>query len=102
LIATKRESETLIGKCNWIGNRTSITKGSKTKNLSIICTSFLINKDYTQNEENFIILGRSPAEVLISGLKRIFSTKIEKYIITFSTIVPKKAIMISLLDPMRF
>lgn len=69
---------------------------------SIICTSFLINKDYTQNEENFIILGRSPAEVLISGLKRIFSTKIEKYIITFSTIVPKKAIMISLLDPMRF
>ena len=84
MIATKRESETLIGKCNWIGNRTSI------------------NKDYTQNEENFIILGRSPAEVLISGLKRIFSTKIEKYIITFSTIVPKKAIMISLLDPMRF
>ena len=83
------ESEILIGKCNWIGNRTSITKGSKTKDFSIICAGSLMNKDYTQNEENFIMLGGSPAKVLTSGLKRIFSTEIEKDIIYFFNNNPK-------------
>ena len=86
---TRRESEILIGKCNWIGNRTSITKGSKTKDFSIICAGSLMNKDYTQNEENFIMLGGSPAKVLTSGLKRIFSTEIEKDIIYFFNNNPK-------------
>lgn len=79
-------------------NRTSITKGSKTKDFSIICAGSLMNKDYTQNEENFIMLGGSPAKVLTSGLKRIFSTEIEKDIIYFSTTTQKPIIIISLLN----
>lgn len=51
---TRRESEILIGKCNWIGNRTSITKGSKTKDFSIICAGSLMNKDYTLNSATLL------------------------------------------------
>ena len=45
--------------------------------------------EYTLNEENFIMLGGSPAKVLTSGLKRIFSTEIEKDIIYFFNNNPK-------------
>ena len=39
-----------------------------------------LNKDFTKLEENHQMLGGIPAKLITSGLKRIFSTKIDKQI----------------------
>lgn len=69
-----------IGDFNWIGNRTTITKGTKTKEGTIVCANSTLNKDFTKLEENHQMLGGIPAKLITSGLKRIFSTKIDKQI----------------------
>ena len=80
---TQRSDEIKIGAFNWIGNRTTINKGTKTKNYTIIGTGSLLNKDYTLANEEKMMLGGSPAKCIASGLKRIFSTKIEDNIIDY-------------------
>lgn len=80
---SRRDGIITIGERNWIGNRTSITKGCKTKDDTIVCAGSLLNKDYTKAEEENMMLGGSPAKILTSGFKRLFSTSIEKDIIEY-------------------
>lgn len=77
----RRDGYIEIGDFNWIGNRSSITKGSKTKGSTIVSANSLLNKDYTISENEHQLLGGTPAREIAYGLKRIFSTEIEKEII---------------------
>lgn len=66
-----------IGSYNWIGNRSTISGGCKTKDYSIICSNSLLNKDYTQIEGEHVLLGGIPARLLKVGMKRVFSPQCE-------------------------
>lgn len=80
---TKRDGKICIGDYNWIGNRTTITKDTKTKDRTIVCAGSLLNKDYTKYEEEKQMLGGQPAKLIASGLRRIFSTETENSIIEY-------------------
>lgn len=69
-----------IGAFNWIGNRTTMTKGVRTKNATIVCANSTLNKDYTKLEDENQMLGGTPAKLITSGLRRIFSIDIDKKI----------------------
>jgi acetyltransferase-like isoleucine patch superfamily enzyme len=71
----------IIGRCTWIGNKSSITAGAVLKEKSIVCANSLINKDYTILEGENQMLGGSPAKVIGSGFKRVFSPHYEDTII---------------------
>ena len=75
--------EIIIGEYNWIGNKTSIMKGVKTKPHTIVASSSLLNKDYTKEEGDYPTLGGSPAEQLTHGLRRLFSHKHEALLLDF-------------------
>ncbi len=69
---SKRTSPVIIGDYNWIGNRTTIQKGTITPAYTIIGSNSITNKDYTGIGENSIIAG-VPAKFLANGFRRIFS-----------------------------
>ena len=79
----RRNGPIQIGSFNWIGNRTTINKGAKTKDYTIICAGSLLNKDFSHFQDEHQMLGGTPAKLLTSGIKRIFSTNIEKEIVSY-------------------
>ena len=79
----RRDGIIAIGTYNWIGNRTTITKGTKTPDYTIVGSGSLLNKNYTKTENSMIMLAGSPAKEIANDLRRIFSTKLENKIIKF-------------------
>lgn len=63
----------IIGDHVWIGNRSTIGKGTVIPSSSIVASNSLCNKDYSigDSKTNLIIAG-IPAKVINSGFKRIF------------------------------
>lgn len=82
-MVTRRKGPIYIGDFNWIGNRTTINKGANTQDYTIICAGSLLNKNFSLIQDKHLMLGGTPAKVIASGLKRIFSTKIENEIISY-------------------
>lgn len=78
---SNRTGEIIIGDFNWIGNRVSVSKNTKTKPYTIICANSYLNKDYYQDESEKVMLAGTPAKKIGSGYRRVFSPKIEKDII---------------------
>ncbi len=54
---------------NWVGNRTTIMKNTKTSANCIIASNSLINKDYTKFGNN-ILIGGIPAKLLKENISR--------------------------------
>lgn len=73
-----REKEIKIGKYNWIGNRTSISKGCQTSDYTIVGSSSIINKNYTNQDKAYPLLIGSPAKIVDNNIRRIFSLEIEE------------------------
>lgn len=67
-----------LGNNCWLGNRVSITAGSKLKPFTIVGTGSMVNKDFTKSEEENQMLGGCPAKIIGSGFKRIFSPQYEE------------------------
>lgn len=63
----------IIGNYNWIGNRSSISGNTQTKDFTIVCAGSLINKDYTSIDGENPMLGGQPAKLITNGIKRVFS-----------------------------
>jgi acetyltransferase-like isoleucine patch superfamily enzyme len=72
-----------IGNYCWIGNRTSIMKGSKLPNSTIVASNSLLNKDYTSIIDERSIIGGIPAKLLKSNSTRIFDSDFNKQIREF-------------------
>lgn len=77
---TNRYGSIVLGEFNWIGNRVSISKFTRTKAYTIICANSYLSKDYTKSENEKMMLGGVPAKEIGSGFRRIFSVGIEKEI----------------------
>lgn len=76
LVADKA-GEVIIGKYNWIACGCLIRKGAVTKDYTIAASKSLLNKDYTRLEGDFLTLAGSPAKVVDTRRRRIFSAQIE-------------------------
>jgi acetyltransferase-like isoleucine patch superfamily enzyme len=62
---------------NWVGNRTTIMKNTKTPVNCIMASNSLINKDYTPFGEN-ILIGGLPAKLLKENISRDWEGEREK------------------------
>ena len=60
----------------WIGNRTTIMRGTVLPSNTTVASNSLLNKDYTEYGEN-ILLGGMPGKLLKKNIKRLFDEKIE-------------------------
>lgn len=72
-----------IGAYNWIGNRSSISGGCKTKEFTIICSNSVVSKDFTMHVEENQMLGGIPTKIIATNVRRIFSPKCDQDIDTF-------------------
>ncbi len=81
-----------IGEYSWVGNRTTVSAGAKTKSHTIVCAGSIVNKDYSIIEGENQMLGGSPAKLIGCGFHRIFSPKLEESLITYFKLHPNEDI----------
>lgn len=67
--------EIVIGKNNWIGNRVSIMKGTKTPDFCIVGACSLLNKEYDLPE--YSLMAGVPAKLKKTGLYRDLGSDVE-------------------------
>lgn len=73
-----RISSIILGKYNWVGNKTTIKKGTVTPDNTIVAApNSMLNKDYRQRIPECSIIGGSPAKLLVSGHRRVFNIDTE-------------------------
>lgn len=74
----------IIGACNWIGNKTTVKKGTVTPDYTIVAApNAMLNKDYTAITSAYPILGGSPAKEIAHGWRRIFSNSAQNDLTEF-------------------
>ncbi len=73
-------TEILIGKSCWIGNRTSILKGTVLPDYTIVASNSLLNKNYDSFIELGSVIGGLPSKLITTGQVRVFSTYLEEEI----------------------
>lgn len=66
-----------IGDYSWIGNRTSIMKGTVLPRRTIVASNSLVSKDYSAISVEYPLLGGTPAKFISSGKARIFNLDLE-------------------------
>lgn len=80
----RKDGEIVIGAYNWIGNRTSVMKGVCTPDHTVATSMSLLNKDYTkQYDGKSLMLAGTPAKVIATGVRRVFSHESEARIREF-------------------
>lgn len=67
----KNVAPIIIGSYCWINMRSKISKGSILPNYTIVASNSFINKDFTNEEENGLFLGGSPAKIIATGIQYI-------------------------------
>lgn len=73
----RNKAPIVIGKYNWIANKTVVKKNTITPDYTIVASSnTLLSKDYTENGP-FCVLGGVPAKVIAKGIRRIYNFKAE-------------------------
>ncbi len=72
--------EVLIGDYCWVGNRTTVMKGTITPDFLIVASNSLLNKDYTQFIPQKSLIGGSPARLLRKNIIRVFDPHIERHV----------------------
>lgn len=71
----------ILGEYNWIGNRTTIMPGTQLPNRIIVTSNSLLNKDYIALGLNsYSLIGGSPAKLIKSNVRRIYSRASERYL----------------------
>lgn len=66
----------VIGDYNWVGNKTTIKKGTRTPNHITVAGSYsVLSKDYTKEVPEYSIIGGIPARLLFSGYSRLWNNE---------------------------
>ncbi|QWX83324.1 hypothetical protein H0I23_12790 [Cellulophaga sp. HaHaR_3_176] len=76
-----REKAITIAPYNWIGNRTTISKGATTNPYTIVTSSSVLNKNYTRLEDEYVVLGGQPAKQITKNIRRIYPLDIEEKLV---------------------
>lgn len=73
----RNKAPIIIGKYNWIANKTVIKKNTRTPDYTIVASAnTLLSKDYSENG-SYCVLGGVPAKVIARGIRRIYNYKAE-------------------------
>lgn len=76
---TKRINTQLsIGKNCWIGNRSTLSKGTQLADWCIVASNSLVNKDFSAVPR--CLIAGSPAKIIRQGLRRVHNTVTERKI----------------------
>lgn len=70
-------SPIVLGNNIWIGNRTTIAKGTVLPDYTIVASNSLVNKDFSSIGENCLIEGL-PAKLKQQNIRRVFDSKVQK------------------------
>src|SRR5690554_303594 len=70
-------SPIVLGNNIWIGNRTTIAKGTVLPDYTIVASNSLVNKDFSSIGENCLIAGL-PAKLKQQNIRRVFDSKVQK------------------------
>lgn len=76
-IVGDRSGMIFIGDWCWIGNKTTITKGTYLPNRIIVGSNSLLNKEYKEVQEYSIIAG-IPAKFIKKGIRRVYNSDTER------------------------
>lgn len=71
----------VIGKWSWVGNRTTIQKGTILPDYTIVGSNSLLNKNYS-DVPHFSLLAGMPAKLIKTGLRRVFNIESEKMLVS--------------------
>ncbi|MGE4287766.1 MAG: hypothetical protein AB7E36_03680 [Salinivirgaceae bacterium] len=77
------QKEITIGDYCWVGNRSSIMKGTNTPNYLIVASNSVLNKDYTQTIAEYSLIGGIPAKLIKNNIVRVFDGRVESEIALF-------------------
>ena len=73
-----KQAAIVIGDYNWIGNHTTIKKGTVTPAYTIVAASYsVLSKDYTKIVPEYSIIGGCPAKLLATGYARTWNNEFE-------------------------
>ncbi len=78
----KKSAPIIIGCYNWIGNTSTIMKGTETPDGAIIASKSFLNKNYkklSDGEKNIVLAG-SPAKIVQRSCTRVLSLEMESYL----------------------
>lgn len=78
-----KNAAVVIGSHCWIGNRTTIMKGTILPDYSIVAGNSLLNKDYANDVPQFPTFAGTPAKLIGAGNLRIYSVEEEMLIDSF-------------------
>ena len=67
----------LIGDNVWIGNRSTLSKGTVIPPRTIVASGSLVNRDFS-NIQPFTLLAGTPAVVKGTGIERIFDSRLQR------------------------
>lgn len=81
-IVHKKSAPIHIGSFNWIGNTSTIMKGTRTPDGAIIASKSFLNRDYIKlgNGEQNIVIAGSPAKIVRNNMSRILPFEVEVHI----------------------
>lgn len=68
----------ILGKNNWVGNRTSVMKGCVTPDNCIVASNSLLNRNY--GDEKYIVIAGSPAKIVKNNIERVYSGEKECFL----------------------
>lgn len=78
----RKSAPVVIGRYNWIGNTSTIMKGTETPDGTVIASKSFLNKNYRElgnGEENLVLAG-SPARIVQRNCTRVLSLDMESYL----------------------
>ena len=71
-LVRKNAAPIIIGNFCWIGNRSTIMKGTILPDYAIVAGNSLCNKDYTNGAPAYPVIAGTPAKIIGEGVTRIF------------------------------
>lgn len=76
----KPDGEIIIGNFCWIGNRCTLSKGTKLPDYTMVASNSLCNKDFTDCEIVAPLIGGIPAKTIgTGGIVRVFDIREEEF-----------------------
>ena len=79
----RRDESVVIGDYCWVGNRTTIAKGTRLPDFSLVSGYSLVNKNFTESNVKYPFFAGIPAKIVSSGRVRIFDRSEEEKIDQF-------------------
>lgn len=81
-----------IGNYCWIGNRVTVSQGTKLPNYSIVASNSLINRNYSNEQEKIIFAG-IPANPIKGGYRRIYSEDYQELLFDYFSAHPDETVV---------